>query len=268
MKSTFKIFIFLLAGLSILASCSDFRKIQKSPDVMEKYKAAIEYYNKKDYSRAQLLLDELRPLRGTSISEDVAYYSAKTNFALRDYLLAAYEFKSFSRTYPTSSRSEEASYLAAYCHYQVSPPHTLDQGETIDAIRQFQYFIKQFPGSPKIQDCNHYIDTLRGKLELKSFEICRQYYKMGDYKAAISAFNNLLKEFPDSRRRDEINYLIIRSSYLLSLNSVEEKKAERINNTIDLYRKFVDNFPKSEYRDDAEDVYNSALRLKDKLNKN
>jgi len=93
------------------------------------------------------------------------------------------------------------------------------------------------------------------------------YYNMSDYKASVVAFGNHLKDFPGSKNTEELNYLIIRSYYLLALNSIEGKKQERFKAAADHYIKFLDNFPKSEYLKQAEMVYSSALKNLEKYNK-
>jgi len=56
-----KRFSLLLLSLSLLlVSCSEYQKILKSNDYELKYKSAVEYYQKKDFSRAQALFQELR----------------------------------------------------------------------------------------------------------------------------------------------------------------------------------------------------------------
>ena len=62
-------------------------------------------------------------------------------------------------------------------------------------------------------------------------------------------------------------YLIIKSYYLLALNSVDSKKQERFKAAIDSYIKFIDTFPNGANLKDAELIYTSALKNLDKYNK-
>jgi len=93
------------------------------------------------------------------------------------------------------------------------------------------------------------------------------YYNTLDYKAAVVAFANHLKDFPESKHKEELNYLTIKSDYLLALNSIEAKKPERFKAAVDSYLKFVDNFPNGQYLKDAELIYTSALKNLEKYNK-
>jgi len=109
--------------LIVFTSCkSRFEKLRASTDYAKKYQEAIRLYNKKDYSKALVLFDDLvQRYRGRAESEDLFYYYAYTNYKLKDYLSARYHFKTFSDTYPSSAKAEECRFLTAYCFYLDSP---------------------------------------------------------------------------------------------------------------------------------------------------
>lgn len=245
-----------------------FNKLVKSSDMDAKYAAAIKYFDKEEYTRALTLFEELMGVyRGQAKGEEVHYYYAYCNYNLDDYIVAGYQFRNFVRNYPNSKHAEECAYMNAYCFYLNSPEYSLDQIDTKLAIKEFQRFTNQYPQSAHIQESNDILDKLRGKLERKSYENAMLYYNMSDYKASVVAFGNHLKDFPGSKNVEEVNYLIIRSYYLLALNSVESKKQERFKAAADHYIKFLDNFPKSDYLKQAEMVYSSALKNLEKYNK-
>jgi outer membrane protein assembly factor BamD len=257
---------FLLILLVSCIACNDFKKLQKSNDLDKKYEMAIKYYEKKDFLKSSILLEELITLyRGTPRAEKIFYYYAYTSYELGDYTMAAYQFKSFVKNFPNSQYTEECAYMNAYCYYLNSPHYSLDQGDTYKAINEFQLFVNQYPNSTRIEESNKMIDKLRAKLEKKAYESAKQYYYIRDYQAAIISFGNILKDFPNSEQKDEMNFLILKSSYLLAINSIEAKKKDRIQQTIDTYLKFVDSFPQSKYISDAQGIYDGALRLKEKL---
>jgi outer membrane protein assembly factor BamD len=245
-----------------------FNKLVKSGDMDAKYAAAVKYFDKEEYTRALTLFEELMGVyRGTAKAEEVHYYYAYCSYNLEDYIVAGYQFRQFVKTFPTSRHAEECAYMNAYCFYLNSPEYTLDQIDTKLAIKEFQRFTTQYPQSAHIEDCNRLLDELRAKLERKSYENAMLYYNTSNYKAAVVAFGNHLKDFPDSKHVEELNYLIIRSYYLLAVNSVEAKKQERFRAAVDTYIKFLDAYPKSEYLKQAEMVYDSALRSLEKYNK-
>lgn len=245
-----------------------FNKLVKSGDMDAKYAAAVKYFGKEDYTHALTLFEELMSVyRGTAKAEEVHYYYAYCNYNLGDFIIAGYQFRNFAKMFPNSIHAEECAYMNAYCFNLNSPEYSLDQIDTKLAIKEFQRFTNQYPKSTRIKECNDILDKLRGKLERKSYENAMLYFNMSDYKASIVSFGNHLKEFPDTKHAEELNYLIIKSYYLYALNSIESKKQERFKASVDSYIKFVDTFPKSEYLKDAEFIYTSALKNLEKFNK-
>ena len=58
--------------------------------------------------------------------------------------MAAFYFKNFVRTYPTSKYAEESMFTAAYCYYLNSPAFSLDQSSTYKAIDELQLFANRY----------------------------------------------------------------------------------------------------------------------------
>ena len=245
-----------------------FNKLVKSTDMDAKYAAAIKYFEKENYTKALTLFEELMSVyRGTEKAEEIQYYYAYCNYNIGDYIIAGYHFRNFVKTFPNSVHAEESAYMNAYCFYLNSPEYSLDQVDTKLAIKEFQKFTIQYSKSDRIPKCNEILDVLRAKLERKSYENAKLYYNMGDYKASIVAFDNHIKDFPGSNSVEEFTYLTIKSYYLLALNSIESKKQERYKAAVDAYIKFVDTNSKSEYLQEAEIIYTSALKQLEKYNK-
>ncbi|MBI4646030.1 MAG: outer membrane protein assembly factor BamD [Bacteroidia bacterium] len=245
----------------ILIACScKYQKLLKSSDYNLKYEKAVEYYNKKDYYRAQQLFEELVPITaGSQRGEEVYYYYAYCYYGQDDFIMAGYHFKNFTKTYPNSKHTEECEFLGAYCFYMESPEPELDQSNTLRAVDALQLFINKYPESDRINESNELIDKLRNKLEIKSYNSSRLYFQLGDYKAAIIALKNSFKDYPDTQYREDILYLIVKSCYLLADKSIETKKKERYQATIAEYYVFIDEFPDSKYRKEAEKMYESSL---------
>lgn len=151
-------------------------------------------------------------------------------------------------------------YMSAYCQYLFSPEYSLDQTMSLDAVQQLQYFIDRYPTSSRIPDCNKLIDEIRAKLETKAFEIAKLYYKTESYQAAVVAFKNLLREFPDTQYREEAYYYIVKSSYQYALQSVESKKVLRLNMSIDAYNAFMAIFPDSKYQKEVSGILKDINR--------
>ncbi|MDO1445341.1 outer membrane protein assembly factor BamD [Rhodocytophaga aerolata] len=260
-NSKYLLFILFIAGV-FFSSCSKFTKLQKSTNVEEKYQAAVNYYTKKDYNKASLLFEEIIPLiQGTPEAERAQFYLANAHFQQRDYILSAHYFKKFYETYSRSEFAEEAMYLYAYSLYEDSPSYNLDQTNTYTAIEAMQTFINAYPGSKYKEKCNEIIALLRAKLERKAYENAELYSHKEDYKAAVVAFENFQRSYPDSDYNERAAYLKLVNAYNLAKSSTEAKKRERYESTIEYYENFIDKYAKSRYLREAENIYEACVKI-------
>jgi len=245
-----------------MTSCTNsFQKVLKSTDLDYKLEKSKEYYNKGEYTKAIPLMEELIGLlKGNSKEvEKLYYFYPYCYYGQRDYEFASFYFKNFVDYYPRSIYSEDAKFMVAYCYYKMTPDEDLDQDNAYKTIEHLQLFADAFPESEKIERCNELIDKLRTKLELKAYRSARLYYDMRDYKAAITALGNLQNDFPETERQEEIQFLILQSSYEYARKSIENKQTERFNNTIERYLEFIGEYPKSVNMEEAEKIYQNSL---------
>ncbi len=244
----------------IFTGCkSKYEKLRSSNDNAKKYSEAIKYYNKKEYTKALGLFEDLvTRYRGRAEAEDLFYYYAYTNYKLRDYTSARYHFKTFADTYPSSTRAEECRFMAAYCYYLDSPIYSLDQENTNKAIDALQLFINLYPKSDRVAEASKLIQTLRDKLEDKSFANSKLYLTIGDYQAAVIAFNNTLRDYPDTKYAEELEFLTIRAQYLYAQNSRDYVKETRYGLAINYADQFIEKYSKSKYLKEAQDYKKSS----------
>ncbi len=258
--------VLLIALALSLTSCNTYEKILRSDDLTAKEAKAMEFYNKKEYQKAIPFFEEIIGFyKGNKKAEDLYYYYSMCFYESGEYLIAAYNLKNFVNSYPNSPKAEECLFLNAMCYYNMSPRYNQDQTNTNKAINEFQLFINMYPESKRVQECNDLIDKLRRKLEAKDYASAKLYFDMNNYKAANTAFSTLLNKYSDSPIADKISYMSLKSSYLYALNSIEQKKKERLAQTLALYNTFVSRFPESTYLKDAKSIFDSAQKL---MNKN
>ncbi len=254
-----------LAMLFLAGGCKTrFDKLRESNNIAQKYQEAVKYYDNKKYSKALILFDDLtNRYRGQAEAEDLYFYLANTNYKLRDYTSARYAFNEFVRMYSFSPRAEEARYMAAYCYYLEAPRSSLDQEYTYRAIESLQLFINLYPESARADEASTLIQELRDRLEHKAFANAKLYLDMGlmdDYRAAVIAFDNALRDYPDTKYAEEMEYLSIKAQYLYAYNSTIRRQEERYAEVIDLYDRFVTSYPDSKFKKEADDYRKNAER--------
>lgn len=248
------------AVIVLFASCSEYYKIQKSGDYNLKYEKAVAYYEYEDYYHAKSLLDDVvNVLRGSDKAEDALLLYANCFYKMHDYTMGAYYFESFYRTYPFSEKTEEAYFMSASCYYKDSPRVDLDQTCSKKAIDAMQTYINKYPQGQHLNEANNIISEMRQKLEEKSYMTAKLYFKLSEYQAATITLKNSLKEFPDTKYREELMYMVVKSNFYLAENSIEDKKAERYQNTVTEYYAFIDEFPQSKYLQEIEEMYNKSV---------
>jgi len=137
----------------------------------------------------------------------------------------------------------------------------LDQDNTVQAIQAFQLHLIKYPESKRADDCKKYIEELQNKLVEKSYLSAKLYYDLEDYKAANVALGNCLIQYPNSTYREQIMYMLVKSSYLLASKSIKSKQKERYQNAIDEYYSFAAEFPDSKYSKEVNKYYKLASKF-------
>jgi outer membrane protein assembly factor BamD len=254
--------ILLVVSLFLFASCGEYSKIVKSTDYEYKFKKGIEYFEDGEFARSGTLFQELiNVFRGTSRADQVYFYYAKSMMGQKDYLMASQYFRTLIKEYPTSKFVEESQYLVGYCSYLMSPKVRLDQETTLTAIDALQLYINLYPFSQKVTEAQKLIDELQDKLVEKSFINARLYFDFENYKAAVIALENAIKDHPDSKYREDLLYMLLKSKFLLGLNSIQEKKEQRLSDALDEYFSFTDEFPESKYRKEVDRYYETTAKF-------
>ena len=242
-----KVFLSFFCLVYILTACSEYSRVIKSDDYERKYMLADELFRDKSYLKAINLYEQVYQRNPKNSQGEIAYFNlAEANFNLGDYLMASYYYSTFPEKFPESSKCEDAAFRNLICLIKDTPKYSLDQSETNIALNEIQLFIYKYPRSIKIDSCNYMMDQLRSRLEFKDFESVKLYDKTENYVSAVTTAETFIKDYPTSKFKEKTYEILIRNSFLLAINSVEEKKIDRIAKNIERYNNFVNEFPSSE----------------------
>ena len=246
----------MLALILVISSCkSSYEKLKTSNDNSRKYQEGIKLYNKKEYTKALGLFDDVAPkYKGQSTATELFYYQAMANYKLKDYASAAYLFKQFADTFPSDPKAEECRFLTAYCFYLDSPNFTLDQENTQKAIERLQFFINLYPNSERVAEANKLVQTLHERLEEKSFANSKLYLTVGNYQSAVIALGNTLRDYPDTKYAEEAEFLSTKAQYEYAGHSIETKQVGRFEEAITMADQFTEKYPASKYLGEVAEV--------------
>ena len=248
---------FSLILSAVLVSCGDFTKLLKTDDYDSKYEAAKAYYAEGQYGHcAALLEDMLLILKGSPDAEESLIMMAMCNYNIKDYETSQLYFSRYYKTYPKGKYTEIARFYSGRAMFLQSPDPRLDQTPTYTALSELQ-----------------------DRLVQKEYNSAKLYYNLGsyvgncynggnNYEACIITAENAIKAYPYTNMREELYYIILRARYQLASHSVDEKKQERYQQTIDEYFGFKNEFPDSKYIKEADQIYRHSIGKTDKEDDN
>jgi outer membrane protein assembly factor BamD len=256
------IYFLLFTGLLIVTfGCNGYQKTLKSGNNDLKYNTAIDLYEAGNFTKALQFFDILRAIhRSTEKGELLTYYTANCYFQLKDYNIASYYYKQYTQLYPRGEHVQEAAFNSAYCNYLDSPRSSLDQTSTFAALKELQYYIDMYPNDSRVEEATRLMDDLRDKLEVKDYNIAKLYYRMESYQAAITSFENVLEEYPDTDYREDILFYITKAYFEYAENSIYTKKMKRYEETVEAYNNLLYLFPESKYLKDVEEINETARK--------
>jgi outer membrane protein assembly factor BamD len=259
-------YLFIIPTILLLCSCGEYSRVLKSKDVDYKFDYAKRAFEQKKYVQASTVLtDVITPLRGGPKGEESLYLLAMSYYESKDYLNSGVYFKTYYTRYPKGTYAELARFYGGYGYYLESPDPQLDQSMTNKAIEELQGFIDYFPKSDKVSIAQNAIFELQDKLTLKELQNAQLYYNLGNfmgnnYESAIIVSENALKSYPYTKYREDFEMLILKSKYQEARQSIDERQEERYRDVVDEYFSYVNNFPDSKNKKEAENIYKIAQK--------
>lgn len=259
-------FLSMLLVALALTSCGEYQRVQKSTDYDYKLDFARRAFEQKRYVQAATVLqDVITVFKGTEKAEESLYLLALSHYENKDYVSSGAYFKTYYTRYPKGKYAELARFYSGYGYYLDSPDVQLDQSGTIKAIEELQAFLDYFPRSDKVTIAQNAIFELQDKLTLKQLQNAQLYYNLGtymgnNYESAIIVAQNAIKDYPYSKYKEDLEFIVLKARYQEANNSIDEKKADRFREVVDEYYSFINNYPDSPHRAEADDILKIANR--------
>lgn len=256
----------MLGAAMLLASCGEYQKVLKSHDADYRLDFAKRAFEQKKYTQAATVLEDIvTQFKGSEKAEDSLYLLALSNYENKDYETAGSFFKTYYTRFPKGKYTELARYYAGYGYYLDSPEPQLDQSGTINAIQELQAFLDYFPKSDKVANAQNAIFELQDKLTLKQLENAQLYYNLGtymgnNYESAVIVARNAIKDYPYSKYKEDLELLILKARYQEARESIDEKKPDRFSEVIDEYYSYINNYPDTPNREEADNIFKIAQR--------
>jgi outer membrane protein assembly factor BamD len=278
MRKMQKIIIGLCVSLAFSSCAKEFNAVYKSNNYEYKYEYAKECFAYGKYTRAVTLLQELVTImKGTDNGQECLYMLAMAEYCNADFETASAYFKKYHQSYPKGVYAEMASYYVGESLYQSTPEPRLDQSPTVSAISAFQEYLDLYPNAILKEQAQQRLFALQDKLVKKELLSAQLYYHLGtyfgncthggsNYEACIITAQNALKDYPYSSRREDFAILIMKSKFELAEQSVEDKRLERYRDAEDECYGFINEFPDSKERVNAEKYIAQCKKYTNQIN--
>ena len=265
MKKNLNLIVALLST-AILSGCGEYNKVLKSTDYNYKYEYAKRAFEEGKYTQAYTILEDIVTVfKGTDKAEESLFLLGMSYYENKDYLSSGSYFRTYYQHYPKGKYAELARFYCGYGYYLDSPETQLDQTGTVKAIEELQNFLEFFPKSDKVSIAQHAIFELQDKLVKKELENATLYYNLGNfmgnnYESAVIVAKNALKDYPYSKYKEQLELLILKSRFQEANQSTDEKKEDRFRVVIDEYYSFINDFPESDNRNEADNIFKIASK--------
>ena|SRR5438552_2051500 len=139
-----KFFKIFLTGIWVFfLSCESklYNYFNSSDQKLILYHACL-LYERKKYEKSLKLFNRLVYINQDKLKKALLYKIARSNFNVKNYILAGVQFDNFYHHYPNDKFSVEALFQSAYCYYLASRDFNLDQKNTSLAYRKAKIFFK------------------------------------------------------------------------------------------------------------------------------
>ena len=225
----FKIVILALLPLLIFSGCSYFNKHEKtrvSPETL--YSQAAAEYKDGNYKKAQeafIRLKEEYPLHELAILAEVGI--ADSLYSNKEYAGAESAYSDFVSLHPTNENVPYALYQLGMCHYNEIEDIDRDQTETIKAKKEWEKLVTRYPESKFSSMAQKLIRECKQKLAENEFYIGRFYLRQKKYKAALSRFEKIARDYGNVGLDYKIEYYINETKIKIAEEDRLKKEAEK-----------------------------------------
>ena len=242
-----KIFLSLICLLFLGTSCSSKKTVKTTPPFEPE--SALTQANDKIkgglYEEAREILSNIKAQDSTGKYAALAQIrTGDSYFEEGLYEEAAVEYEQFLRMHPHHKYAYYAQYQLAMGYYRRIKTPDVSYSLAQNALEEFNKLLKNYPRNPYISIAENRIKTCERTLAEYEFYVGEFYFKKGSYAAAASRFNDMLQNYPDSKKEPEALY------YLgLSYKNMDEQ-----NKALTVLSSLIEKYPATSLSQKAKEV--------------
>ena len=229
-------FFYIILLLFFCFSCS--KEIEKKSvtkekildlQVLEAYEEGLKYleagdvlFAAKKFNEAEMLFPQSKWAPKSALMAAYSYYT-------QDYYLdAVAELERFIKLYPNNKNLDYVYYLLAVCYYEQIVDETKDLKSIVDAKKNFEFVINNFPNTQYALDSEFKIDLIDDILASKEMYIGRYYIQKKKWIPAINRFRNVVDTYETTIYVEEALHRLVEIHYIIGLKEEAQKYASTL----------------------------------------
>ena len=177
-------------------------------------------YAAKKFNEAEILFPQAKSAPQSALMAAYSYYT-------QDYYGDAIaELQRFLKVYPTSKDLGYVYYLLAICYYEQIVDEKKDLQSIINAKKNFNIILKNYPNTEYAIDAEFKIDLINDILAAKEMYLGRYYFDKKKWIPAISRFREIIDEYDTTIYAEEALHRLVEVHYTIGLIDEAEKYAQ------------------------------------------
>ena len=258
--------LLLATSIFLLTSCSNkepkilqIKEVGLDQQMIEAYKEGLELLDIGQGLMAAKKFNEAEILYPQSIwAPRASLMSAYSYYYFDSYIQAIQEIDRYLKKYPNHQNKDYAFYLKSISYYNQIADEKKDLGPIIEAKKNFQYIIKNYPESEFALDAEYKLELINEILASKEMYIARFYMEKEKWIPSINRFKKVVRDYDKSIYVEEALFRLVEIHYRIGLEDEAKKYAHLLGY----------NYQSSQWYENSYRIFNQKFKKKRVIEKN
>ena len=258
--------LLLATSIFLLTSCSNketktlqIKEVGLDQQMIEAYKEGLELLDDEQGLMAAKKFNEAEILYPQSIwAPRASLMSAYSYYYFDSYIQAIQEIDRYLKKYPNHQNKDYAFYLKSISYYNQISNEKKDLGPIIEAKKNFEYIINNYPESEFAADAEYKLELINEILASKEMYIARFYMEKEKWIPSINRFKKVVNDYDKSIYVEEALFRLVEIHYRIGLEDEAKKYAHLLGY----------NYQSSEWYENSYRIFNQKFKKKRIIKKN
>ena len=258
--------LLLTTSIFLLMSCSN-----KEPKISQIKEVGLDQQMIEAYKEGLELLDDGQGLLAAKKFNEAEIFYPQSIWAPRASLMSAYSYYYFDsyndaireidrylKKYPKHQNKDYAFYLKSISYYNQISNEKKDLGPIIEAKKNFEYIINNYPESEFATDSEYKLELINEILASKEMYIARYYMEKEKWIPSINRFKKVVKDYDKTIYVEEALFRLVEIHYRIGLEDEAKKYAHLLGY----------NYQSSQWYENSYRIFNQKFKKKRVIEKN